>query len=216
VLLVGPNGLVRDGLTGWVDFSSDVNNSITQVDIDFFDALLGHLGSNYCVDTDRIFALGHAAGGMMANQLACIRGDRVRGVVAFAGLGPQESAGVACVGKVAALIGYNPKEADCALSGGPCLWQPPSWPDTGWPTVQFWTKKNGCSDPGAMPTAAFAGNSSTGDPLPCKAFAGCDPNYPVMLCLHDYSDAWDGPYAFPTPWAAKAATDFLLALTAVR
>jgi poly(3-hydroxybutyrate) depolymerase len=215
VLLVGPNGLSRNGETGWVDFSSNVNNGVTQVDIDFFDALVAHLRSNYCIDVGRVFAMGHAAGAMIANQLSCLRSDVLRGVGSFSGDGPDEDPGVACTGKVAAFIGHNPKEGDAAecakLSSGSCPWVL-LWANTGWPTTQFWTKKDGCADPGSMPTAAFEGNSSTGNPLPCKSFAGCDANYPVTLCLYDYWDQWDGPHAFPSPWGAKAVTDFFLAL----
>jgi len=66
-----------------------------------------------------------------------------------------------------------------------------------------------------MPTAAFAGDSTTGNPLPCKAYAGCNANYPVTLCLQTYNDKWDGPHAFPVQWGAKAVTDFFLALPKV-
>jgi hypothetical protein len=63
-----------------------------------------------------------------------------------------------------------------------------------------------------MPTAPYPGNGTTGDPLPCQAFAGCDPDYPVTLCLYDYSDELDGNDAFPLQWGGKAVADFFLAL----
>ena len=69
-----------------------------------------------------------------------------------------------------------------------------------------------CNDPGAMPTAPYPGDGTSGDPLPCQAFAGCDLNYPVSLCLYDYSDRLDGNDAFPLQWGGRAATDFFLAL----
>ena len=63
-----------------------------------------------------------------------------------------------------------------------------------------------------MPTTPFAGNGTTGDPLPCQSLAGCDASYPVTFCLYDYWDQMSGPHAFPVPWGAGAATDFFLAL----
>lgn len=217
-ILVGPNGLSRNGQTGWVSFSGSPN-AIDQVDIDFFDALVAELKAAYCVDSGRIFSMGHSAGAFISNQLGCIRGNVLRGVGPFAGAGPVEGRSASCTNKVAAFIGHNPKEGDaseCAkMSEGKCPWVVP-WDTMGWPTTQFWFKKNGCGEPGPMPTAAFDGNSTTGNPLPCKLQEGCDSNYPVMLCLYDYSDQWDGPHAFPTQWGAKAVADFFLALPKVQ
>ncbi len=209
-LIVGPQGLSRNGQTGWAG-----NGGIEQVDIDFFDALVVQLKANYCVDPSRFFAMGHSAGAMYSNELGCRRSNVIRAIGPFAGAGPFGT----CGGKVAAFIGHNPKEGDAAecakMSGGTCPWVV-KWNDSGWPTTQFWTKKDGCGDPGAMPTAAFEGNSTTGSPLPCKAYAGCDANYPVTLCLYDYWDQWDGPHAFPLQWAGKTVTDFFLALPKVQ
>jgi poly(3-hydroxybutyrate) depolymerase len=223
LILVAPNGLGRTGGdTGWLD-TSGRGSEINQEDVDFFDALIALLKADYCVDTRRIFAIGHSAGGLMSNYLGCIRGDIVRAIGPFSGWGPTRSAmgrtiSAQCVGSVAAFVGHNPREGDpdeCAkLSGGKCPWIV-DWETLGWPTVEYWTSEDSCGDIGAMPTAAFDGNSTTGDPLPCKSFAGCDANDPVMLCLYDYSNQNIGPHAFPTQWGAKAVTDFFLGLPKV-
>jgi poly(3-hydroxybutyrate) depolymerase len=223
VLLVAPNGLKRTGGdTGWLD-TGGRGSEINQEDVDFFDALVALLEANYCVDTSRIFAMGHSAGGLISNYLGCIRGNILRGIGPFSGWGPTSSAmgrtiSAQCVGNVAAFVGHNPKEGDateCAkLSEGKCPWIV-DWETLGWPTVQYWTQQDSCGDIGAMPTAAFDGNSATGEPLPCKSFAGCDASYPVTLCLYDYSNENIGPHAFPTPWGAKAVTDFFLGLRTV-
>jgi polyhydroxybutyrate depolymerase len=191
-ILVGLQGLSRNGQLGWL---ADTSGAIEQVDYDFFDAVVAELEGNYCVDPGRMFATGHGAGAYFSNQLGCLRSAVLRGVGPFAAGGPDGG----CGGKVAAFIGHNPNDTS-------------AWADMGWPTVQFWTKRNGCDDPGAMPTAPYPGDGMTGNPLPCRAFAGCDPNYPVMLCLYEYSDQWDGNAAFPIQWGAKAVTDFFLAL----
>jgi polyhydroxybutyrate depolymerase len=195
-IIVGLQGLSRNGQTGWAGNS---DSGIEQVDFDFFDAVVALLKANYCVDPGRIFATGHSAGAMFSNQLGCQRSNVLRGVGPFAGGGPSGK----CGGKVAAFIGHNPNETLVV------------WSTMGWPTVQFWTKQNGCSDPGAMPTAPYPGDGTTGNPRPCKTFAGCDPNYPVMLCLYQYSDQWDGNHAFPVEWGGTAVTDFFLGLPRV-
>lgn len=216
ILLVAPNALSSDIEAAWVSpRSGDQGNGVTRADLDLFDALMDHLAANYCIDAGRVFAMGHGDGAIIANQLACLRGNVLRAVASFAGAGPEASPAAGCTGKVAAFIGHNPNEGDAAecaqVTGGFCPWTL-LWADTGWPTTQYWTKKNGCGDPGAMPTVPFAGDGETGNPAPCKSFSGCDSQHPVTLCLYDYSDHVDGPHAFPTPWGAKAATDFFLAL----
>jgi len=215
VLLVGPNALVWRGQTAWVDSTGDQGGGVTREDVDFFDALVAQLAANYCIDAGRIFAMGHGDGAIIANQLACLRGNILRGVGPFGGAGPVERASASCTGKVAALVGHNPNEGDAvqcgSVTGGSCPWTL-LWADTGWPTTQYWARQNGCSDPGPMPTAPFAGDGTTGNPLPCQSLAGCGASYPVTLCLHDYWNQMDGPHAFPVSWGARAATDFFLAL----
>ncbi len=194
-ILVGPQALSGTGQISWFGSSG----GIAQADLDFFDALVAELEANYCVARRRIFAMGHGAGAFFATELGCLRSGVLRGVGPFSGGGPDGT----CGGKLAAFIGHNPN--DTLLD----------WATTGWPTVQFWASEDGCSDPGAMPTAAYPGDGTTGNPPPCQGLAGCDANYPVTLCLYDYSDEWDGNTAFPSQWAAKAATDFFLALPPV-
>lgn len=196
MIIVGPQGLKRGmGKPGWVDFALP-NSGIADDDLFFFDALLAELKARYCVDTGRVFAIGHSAGAVMANVLGCDRSDVVRGVGPFNGGGPDGS----CPRPMAAIIVHNP--ADPVVS----------WSDRMWPTTEFWTKNAGCDPIGAMPTSAFSGNSTTGNPLPCKSYPGCSPGNPVTLCLHGYSDQWDQNHAFPVQWGAKAVTDFFLAL----
>jgi poly(3-hydroxybutyrate) depolymerase len=217
VLLVGPNALVRNGQTAWVDPSGGQRDGVLPEDVDFFDALVAELMANYCIDAGRVFAMGHGDGAILSNHLACLRGDVIRGVGPFSGAGPA-ILGTRCIGKVAAFIGHNPKEGDpveCAqVSGGSCPWTL-LWAETGWPTTQYWTQQDGCADPGAMPTVPLAGDGTTGAPPPCTSFVGCDGNYPVTLCLYDYWNQSIGPHAFPVQWGARLMTDFFLALASV-
>ena len=49
--------------------------SSTAHDVPFFEALITELAGSYCVDMDRIFALGVSSGGIMSNKLGCFLGD---------------------------------------------------------------------------------------------------------------------------------------------
>jgi poly(3-hydroxybutyrate) depolymerase len=200
-IIVAPDGLVRDSMTGWVNV--DGSGIFDSVDYALFDSLVSHLKANYCVDEHRIFSMGHSAGAMISNQFGYIRGTVLRGIAPFNGGGPYTYRSSSGTGKVAAFIGHNPYELSAATDS--CPWAVP-WATTGWPSLKFWCKNNGCNDPGEMPTAPFSGTP------PCSTYTGCDPNYSVVLCLYDYSDKWDCQHAFPTPWGAKAAVDFFLSL----
>ena len=143
--------------------------------------------------------MGHGSGAYFSNEIGCLRSNVLRGVGSFSGFGPDGN----CGAKLAAFIGHNPNDTFV------------DWATMGWPAVQFWTNQDGCNDPGAMPTTPYPGDGTTGNPLPCQPIAGCDPTYPVTLCLYDYSNQWDGNDAFPLQWGGRAAMDFFMALPQV-
>jgi len=97
-----------DAIQGW-DLDTEAS---TNRDVAFFDDILARTAIAHCVDTRRVFVAGFSNGAYMANQLACRRGDRIRGVASYAGGGPYELAGrydeaghLQCQGKpVAALV----------------------------------------------------------------------------------------------------------------
>jgi polyhydroxybutyrate depolymerase len=103
------------GSTAWY-FESD------GVDVAFFDALIGELTSNYCIDMDRIFVVGISSGGIMSNMLGCFRGDVVRAIAPVSGMTWENS----CTGSVAAMV-INPCDTDAQGE------------------VDFWTARNGCT-----------------------------------------------------------------------
>ena len=199
-LIVAPDGLVEHegewaGMTRW---------QLSNFDGAFFDQLLDKLNREYCIDPARVFSTGHSIGAYFTNYLGCTRGTRLRAIAPIAGGGPLDTSD--CVGHPAVLIGHNP--AECATVSPPkCPFAVP-WADTGWISTQFWAERNGCDDPGAMPTAPYKGEP------PCRALAGCDPDAPVTLCLYDYESMFAGPHAWPTPWMARMIVDSFLRLPA--
>lgn len=79
-LVVYPDGLPRSdtmGQTGW-------NRDPAGDDLRFFDLLVARLAEDPCVDTGRLFAVGHSRGGRFTEVLACHRGERHRALASIA------------------------------------------------------------------------------------------------------------------------------------
>lgn len=55
-----------------------------QADTSVLDAAYDSIGQNYCVDLNRIFAVGHSSGAQMITQLLCAKEDRFRAVAPVA------------------------------------------------------------------------------------------------------------------------------------
>jgi polyhydroxybutyrate depolymerase len=54
-------------------------------DVQFFDALLAHVTSQWCVDTQRVYVVGFSMGGGMAHRLACERAEHIAAFGTVAG-----------------------------------------------------------------------------------------------------------------------------------
>lgn len=136
----------------------------TNADVAFFDAMLLALHNGLCVDPKRVFITGFSNGAYMANQLACKRGERIRGIVTHAGGGPYETNGtydqtghLQCPGKsVAALVVHGNSDHTVL-------------PTEGDKSIAHWTYTNRCT---TSVTAAYV--------PPCTAFQGCF--QPVGTC----------------------------------
>jgi polyhydroxybutyrate depolymerase len=139
-----------DAVGGW-DLDTETSSNR---DVALFDEILARAAITYCVDTRRVFVTGFSNGAYMANQLACKRGDRLRGVASHAGGGPYESNGtyddhgnLRCPGKpVAALVVHG--LADTTVL-----------PSEGNKSLAHWSAANGCPAP----------TLSSG----CRAASGC-------------------------------------------
>jgi hypothetical protein len=131
-------------------------------DLPFFDALLSHLGSSYCVDEQRQFALGHAAGAALVNTLGCLRGDKLRAIAPLS-VGPTAASGPV---------------ADGTCVGQPAVWLIQGSKDTATGVARFnrdqWLRRNQC-----------ATRSTAVEPSPCVEYAGCDVVSPLRYCEYD-------------------------------
>lgn len=133
-------------------------------DVALFDAILLAAHNDLCIDGRRVFVTGFSNGAYMANQLACKRGDRIRGVVTHAGGGPYEASGtydatghLMCPGKaVASLVVHGARDGTVA-------------PAEGQKSLEHWSYANRC-------TTATANAYLS----PCVAVQGCF--QPVGIC----------------------------------
>lgn len=133
-------------------------------DVALFDAILLVAHNDLCVDARRVFLTGFSNGAYMANQLACKRGERIRGVVTHSGGGPYETSGsydatghLVCPGKaVASLVVHGNSDGTVA-------------PAEGQKSLDHWSYANRCG----------SGTSSAFLP-PCVVLQGCF--QPVGVC----------------------------------
>ena len=103
-IVVYPAGLVADdGKFSWYERGQHGDRLR---DYALFDALVEQFSSAYCIDLDRIFAVGHSLGGSFANSLGCARGSVIRGVGSVAGRIWEAE----CSGPTAAMIIHNPDD----------------------------------------------------------------------------------------------------------
>ena len=71
----------KDGTNTWN------NKSTNLLDYEMFDALNNKISSEYCINPDRIFIVGHSLGGAYVNSLGCKKGNVLRGFVSLGGGG---------------------------------------------------------------------------------------------------------------------------------
>jgi polyhydroxybutyrate depolymerase len=135
---------------------SDAATWDVQRDSLLFDALLAKLEANFCVDQDRVFALGHAAGALFVNGLGCFRGDKLRAIAPLSSAPPPGG----CIGKPAAWIAQGIQDPMLGL---------------GRANRDFWVAQNVCNARLSTPVA----------PTPCVEYAGCDATAPVRYCEYD-------------------------------
>jgi poly(3-hydroxybutyrate) depolymerase len=127
-------------------------------------ALVTYLTQNYCIDMDRIFAVGVSAGGIMSNMLGCFRGDVLRAIAPASAMMWQNT----CRGDVAVMV----------ICGAQDTFNPCNTDAQG--EVDFWRARNGCGTQSATSPIASI----------CNAYQGCAAADPVLLCTHSGGHMW--------------------------
>jgi polyhydroxybutyrate depolymerase len=169
--------LKSQGGPGW-NFAAEVGPNIA-----FFNAVYTRALADYCVDTARIFAVGHSSGGYFANILGCRYGDVLRGVGPVAG-NTQE---FDCIGRVAALVVHGVRDSVVSFAGGQ-------------ESRDTYLAANGCSM-----------QSVPGAVAPCVEYQSCAEGLPVTWCEHDEPTYQNTNHGWPS-FASRALGEFLFAL----
>jgi poly(3-hydroxybutyrate) depolymerase len=133
------------------------DTSTTGPDVPYFDKMLEDIENNFCVDTSRRFLTGYSSGSFMTHRLACIRGDKLRGVATIAG----GQGGSNCTGNVAALLIHDDGDTTVNISAS-------------MQARDNHLMRNTCtSPPSSTPDA---------DHPPCVEYAGCAAGKGVTWC----------------------------------
>lgn len=125
-------------------------------DVAYFDAMLDDVEKAFCVDEGRRFVTGYSSGSFLTHKLACIRGDKLRGVATIAG----GQGGTNCKGSVAALLIHDANDKTVNISQSEAA-------------RDAHLSRNGCDSPP---------KSSPGKTAPCVEYAGCDAGKSVVWC----------------------------------
>ncbi len=66
--------------------TGDGSQNINDNDVFFTKQLINHIGSNYKIDTNKVYAIGYSNGGMMSYGLACSSGDVIAAIGIMSGI----------------------------------------------------------------------------------------------------------------------------------
>jgi len=142
-------------------------------DVQLFDAVLGEVTQNLCIDESRVFTTGFSFGAMMSHALSLGRASKLRGAVTMAPANynftqpTQDFPNIAYFGIT-------------GMSDGTCKWvNSDANQEGGKYCVLSHAEDNGC----AIPTIGEAGGGSKSHI--CTDFTGCMEGYPVKVCTFD-------------------------------
>jgi len=164
-LVVYPDGIEHGDCRGRTCWDREPDG----YDTAFFDALVAQLADDYCVDTSRVFSVGHSRGGRFVEVLACHRSDSH---VAVASISAGDGNVEACPGNVPIWLTHAHDDATIGF-------------DQGENHRDAWAERNGCdaiADPATFPDDA------------CTTLSGCG-DTPVVWCPTNEPE-WDG-HAIP-------------------
>jgi poly(3-hydroxybutyrate) depolymerase len=136
-------------------YENQIRNS---PELPFFDDTLKYAEENYCVDENRIFAIGHSAGSWMSIILGCERADIIRAHAQVSGGLPIFERPSDCRGSVASLYIHDKTDSQNTINGGLAA-------------RDRSLRIDQCGD-----------QTTAWDPAPCQAYQGCKPGYPVVWC----------------------------------
>lgn len=137
----------------------------------FVDAILEQVSDNYCINRDKVYAVGHSLGGWMAQRIACLRGEFMSGL-AVVGSGPFTGA---CSGPAPSIFFQNVDDHLSSYASGV-------------QAKNIRLKVNECSD---------QTQSVQIGPLTCTKYNSCSTDTSVTWC-EGYTGYGGDPHSWPT------------------
>ena len=111
-------------------------------DVGFLSALLDEVESQFSVDPDRIYFVGHSNGGFMSYRMACEAADRIAAIVSLAGAALHSSQACNPSDPVHVLQIHGTNDDTLLYEGGSIIF----WPYPGAvESVETWAGYNGCA-----------------------------------------------------------------------
>jgi polyhydroxybutyrate depolymerase len=172
-------------------------------DNDFTEAIVDELSNSYCIDQDRLYAIGYSLGSMYTYEVACQLNHRFAAVASFAGTMPVNpetcdlSGNIAVMhihGKLDYIIDYDDDwdwkdgehEGVGTMSNIPGM-------------IDFWAEKSNCQDDNTH------SHLFNGDEVEHIVHSDCDgdvrvEHYGMEAQEHTWPDQVDGTYTYVLIW----------------
>lgn len=180
-IIVYPSGLDDPKVAGARTWSDAGDSGDALRDYAFFDALVAYFSQHYCLNSQRIFAVGHSLGASFVNSLACARADTLAGVASLAGgVYSSRSIEAGCSQSVAMLLMHNPHDEHVPFAMGEQV-------------LELYLEQHQTSTNAPEAVA----NTLLKD-LQCHNYAS---DAPLIWCPHQQDYGWNGRY-YPHGWMA--------------
>ena len=138
-------------------------------DAGYLMGLIGDARGQVAVDSQRIYVVGHSAGGFMAYRLACDHADVIAGVASLAGATNDDQAACAPSAPVHVLQIHGDDDNEVEYGGGSFAGAPGSYPGAE-ETVADWASYDGCM---ATTTPGADVDLLDGDETTSESHGGC-------------------------------------------
>lgn len=174
--------------------------AIREQNVDFFEAVLEEIESEFCVDENKIFVAGTSSGAHFSNVLGCRFGDKLQAIAPVAGYLPESDN---CVGQVAVVAVHGIDDPHVTF-------------DAGETARDFFRAQNGCSttsvpDLSGVHAEIRASRDKKETQLKCVDYEDCDSSFPVRWCEHSEGGYDDSTHGWPSA-GGQTVWDFVSSL----
>lgn len=182
-IIVYPAGLPEEGpVRSWMNPGE---KATSLRDYALFDKIVEEFSDMYCIDQDEIYVVWHSLGGWFTNNLACARGNVIRGIGSVGGSSTLSSSN--CSGPVSAMIMHNPEDRLASFA----------WGEAARNTLLAQNKCN-ADEYKALPNSPEEGH--------CIEYTSCLAGSAVVWCPH--SDSIENGRYYPHTWPDFAWSEF--------